>query len=265
VTSSRTGVAVSRSGNESPSVVPQGLYRTKDNWPDELAIAPEAGFTLHEGSWCGTCARYSAVGRILAVEGADLKLAIDLEEPWNPSSSQYHLDDTLHLVRWGDLLFAVPEQGMESFCAEASDGTTFPGVPFRVIGEVRDFDFQNVSRPKGMPNVPSSFQHLLLDRPISCSILTIVEWKRRPELDGEELRAYDVVYSVDAGSADGLAPGMRLFVDGGSSGVEFRGRVEQVDVNEGRFRLLVFEDRKGWAEGLPGTRATTFYSKPRTR
>ena len=31
VTSSRTGVAVFRSGNESPSVVPQGLYRTRDD------------------------------------------------------------------------------------------------------------------------------------------------------------------------------------------------------------------------------------------
>jgi crotonobetainyl-CoA:carnitine CoA-transferase CaiB-like acyl-CoA transferase len=37
VTSSRTGVAVSRSGNESPGVVPQGLYRTReDAW---IAIA----------------------------------------------------------------------------------------------------------------------------------------------------------------------------------------------------------------------------------
>ena len=31
VTSSRTGVPVSRSGNESPGVVPQGLYRTRDD------------------------------------------------------------------------------------------------------------------------------------------------------------------------------------------------------------------------------------------
>jgi crotonobetainyl-CoA:carnitine CoA-transferase CaiB-like acyl-CoA transferase len=31
VTSSRTGVAVIRSGNESPSVVPQGMYRTRDD------------------------------------------------------------------------------------------------------------------------------------------------------------------------------------------------------------------------------------------
>lgn len=233
-----------------------GVYRTKARWPDELAVAPEAGLTLHEGSRCGTCARYSAVGRILAVRDTALEIEVEFAE--RPDMSrQYVLDETLHLVRWGDLLFAVPEQRMELFCAEASDGATFPGVPFRIVENAGGLDSVDPSRPTGMPQVPSAFQHLLLQEPISCTIVELVEWQRRPELDGKELRAYEGLYSIDVGSEAGLAPGMRLCVEGGSQRVEDRGRVEGVAPKEGRLRLLLFEDRREWAESLPGTRATT--------
>lgn len=48
ITSSRTGVAVTRSGNESPGVVPQGMYRTRDDaW---VAIAVPA-----DEQWSALC------------------------------------------------------------------------------------------------------------------------------------------------------------------------------------------------------------------
>ena len=228
-----------------------GVYRTAGTWPDEWAIAPRAGFTRHEGSWCGNGAFYSAVGTVRSFDAKTLKLGMDVALDYCRS------EDTLHLVRWADLLFAIPEQGMEIFCAEVSDGASFPKAPFRLVGDVPDFDFEAPPRPEGMPEVPVEFRALLPEQPITCGIGELLGWERRPELDGEENPAYDASFSIGAGSAQGLTEGMRLFVNGAPHWMEFRGRVEHVAPLEARMRLLVFEDKREWAEGLPGTEATT--------
>lgn len=64
VTSSRTGVAVTRSGNESPSVVPQGMYRTGDDaW---VAIS-----VTSDEQWSALC---KAMGGHAPAEDADADL-----------------------------------------------------------------------------------------------------------------------------------------------------------------------------------------------
>ncbi|MEQ1893792.1 MAG: hypothetical protein ABL998_14715 [Planctomycetota bacterium] len=240
-----------------------GVYRTADLWPDELVLAPEAGFTLYRGSWCGSCARFTALGKVLAVEGSTLKLEVELAEPDDTSAAWIGLDDTLHLVRWGELTFAVPASRMELFCAEASDGETFPSVPFRYARTPGDHE--HPLRPSGKPAIPREFEHLLLDAPVAGSITALVEWRRRPELDGKEQLAYDACFTLDVGAQDGLAVGMHLFVPGVRRPDRFSGRVEAVERDTARFQMLVYEDRREWARTLVGQGVSTRAPEPKSR
>src|SRR5688500_8689113 len=94
-----------------------GVYRTRGGWPTELRIAPDAGFTVYEDSCCGNCQGWLALGRVRSVKGAELKLEVELGYDV-PGESEfggawYSLQPTLHLVRWGELVFAVPPWRME--------------------------------------------------------------------------------------------------------------------------------------------------------
>ncbi len=160
-------------------------------------------------------------------------------------------------MRWGELLFAVPQKRMEFFCAEIADGNTFPVALFRSTSATADDDHRHPARPSGVPVLPAEFARLIPARPIACAVGAIVAWERRAELDGKDNRAWDLRLALDAGANTGLIAGMRLFVEGGSSYAEFRGRVERVEPSTAELRLLVFDERRAWAEGLPGTRATT--------
>src|SRR5262249_8216318 len=103
-----------------------GVYRTAGTWPVVLSIAPEAGFTLYKGSWCGNCARYIESGSVLSADGSSLKLRIDLAEPDNTSEAWFELDSTLHFVRWGDLLFAVQRTDLSASAPKCPTVTRFP-------------------------------------------------------------------------------------------------------------------------------------------
>jgi len=59
------------------------------------------------------------------------------------------LDDTLHLVRWGNLVFAVPEKRLAEFRAEVADGASFPSFAFRSLGQ--PVDGEHPRRPDGEP------------------------------------------------------------------------------------------------------------------
>ncbi|MSR62601.1 MAG: hypothetical protein EXS08_09180 [Planctomycetes bacterium] len=240
-----------------------GVYRTAGIWPTELVLAPEEGFTLYRGSGCGNCARFVALGSVLAVESSTLKLGVELAEPDDTSGAWFGLDDTLHLVRWGELAFAVPASRLELFCAEASDGVTFPYVPFRTVGIPGDLE--HPLRPPGKPTVPREFEHLLLDEPIAGSITALAAWRRRAELDGKELQAFDALFALDVGADDGLVVGMHLFVPGAWRPDRFSGRVEAVEPRSARLQLLVFEDRREWARGLVGERVSTHAPEPKPR
>ena len=240
-----------------------GIYRTAGSSPVELTIAPQAGFTLYHGSHCGNCSRYASVGRVLAAEGSSLKLRVELQESDDTSAAWYGLDDTLYLVPWGELRFAVASWRMELFCAEFSDGTTFPYAPFRTREQL-DEGSKRPLRPVGKPKVPREFEHLLLDAPISARVVKLVEWRRRPELDGKDREAFDAVYSLDVGSDQGLAVGMHLSLAGARNAGRFSGRIEHVERETGRLQLVAYEGRS-WAEGLVGKTGTTLRPEPVNR
>ena len=242
-----------------------GVYRTAGTWPLVLTIAPDSGFTLFSNSWCANCTRYVAQGSVLASSAPKLTVHAELESQEDSNSDRYRIDGILHLVMWGDLQFAVPESDIEMFCANVCGGSIFPDVPFRYRGTLAEFNYDDPARPEGRPQVPSEYQRLILDKPISCRVLALVEWRRRSDLDYEGRQGYEAVYSVDVGSDDSLAVGMRLFVDGIQKWARYNGRVEHVGRKEGRFQMLARDDERDWANGLVGKMATTLRPKTDAR
>ncbi|MCE9592984.1 MAG: hypothetical protein K8S98_02220 [Planctomycetes bacterium] len=236
-----------------------GVYRSSGTWPDELAIAPGAGFTHYEYSWCGNAPGWLAYGRVRAAHEDRLDLTVELDYPEMHASERFHLDETLYLVRWGDLRFAVPTWRMETWCAQVSNGKSFPDAPFRYLGSDPTFDFKEPPRPSGTPSVPLEFRHLLVDEPITGKIVALEEWRLKSDWSSTEHEFFDVVYSVDVGSEAKLAVGMRLFADGPEPKNRDSGRVTHVERNSARFELIASDEQKNWAVSLVGRTASTLH------
>ena len=236
-----------------------GVYRTRGKWPNVLRIAPDAGFTFYHGSWCGNCSRWVGLGRVLSVDGLNLTLEIELgaeigKDEW--STLPHALEPMLHLVRWGDLLFAVPPWRMESFCAEASDGLSFPwSHPFRYVGSAEWPGHDKAHRPESRPTVPKAYEHLLLSKPIAANVASLVEWRPRSDSESDDYPAYDAAYSIDVGSDDGVAVGMRFWPESGF--LIGTGRVQQVAARSSEVVFLVYEDDLSLRERLVGVHVTT--------
>jgi len=247
-----TELALIGEGDEHPWA---GVYRTRGRSPLDLRLAPDAGYTLLQQSYCANCGGWLGVGKVLGSDGGDLALEVELGFELSPRSDPYRfpgMQSTLHLVRWGDLLFAVTPRRMELFCAEYSDGFSFPDVPFRELV----VDPELVGRPGGAPQVPERYSHLLLTSPKSCRLVALEQWvKREPRLFPTD-EVHDAVFAIDAGSDDGLAVGMRFWIDGEDT-LGVWGRVEEVGPERGRIRFAYARGGRERAEAMVDRRATT--------
>jgi hypothetical protein len=223
-----------------------GVYHTRGLPADTLRLAPDEGFTWFHGDVCGNCTGYRALGEIRGGDDRRLTLDADLEH------ESTELDGALFLVPWGDLLFAVPDSQRELFCSQVLDGVSFPSAPFRLVREVPGFDARDPERPAGRPELPAEFLPLVPDRTISGAVLALLEWAPREPWHAELPAWADATYLVGLGAEDGLAVGMRLFVEAGGTA-----RVTEVGERESRIRLVVRVDERSYAESLPGTRVTT--------
>ena len=237
-----------------------GVYRTAARWPKVLAIAPEAGYTLFEGSSCGNCSRWRGMGRVRSGDEESLTLDVELgfELAAEPSPATYALEETLHFVPWGDLVFAVPPWRMPLFCAEVSGGHRFPSDPFRYVGAAASFDYEEPPRPKERPRVPAAYRGLIPELPIECTVVALVGWR---ELDVPAARKMaEGVFLVDAGTEQGVEPGLYFHTVedwhcsrwwGGDA------RVERVEAEASRVVIRFFDQARADAERLVGSRMST--------
>ncbi|MBI5432252.1 MAG: hypothetical protein HZA52_05420 [Planctomycetes bacterium] len=233
-----------------------GTYRTAETWPTELVLAPRAGFTVYHHSRCGNCAGFAAFGRVTAASEKELQLDVELSHEC--ATTRDHLGTTLHLVRWGDLLFAVTPQRVERFCAAVTDGRSFPGDPLRVLGDAA-FDFDAPTRPDARPVAPSEWQRWLPAAPIEARIVRLVELRPLEPDSKSSVTYYDAEFELDRGAAEGVAVGLSMFTAPPPGRDERRGRIESVDEHSARLVLLATEDHRAWAESLVGTTVSTLH------
>lgn len=230
-----------------------GVYRTGEPLGVSFSLAPDAGFSWFEATTCGNCTGYRALGSVREAGEGRLTLDVDVE---SEEASWGTLGGALDLVPWGDLVFAVPESCREIFCAQVLDGLSFPDAPFRVVRDDPAFDPRDPERPPGRPQLPPEFRALVPDTTISGAVLAQLAWEPREPDDPGKTPYADVDYLVGLGTEDGLAVGMRLYVEAGGLA-----RVTEVGERESRVHLVVRESERPWAEGLPGTRVTTARSR----
>ena len=141
-----------------------GVYRTRGRFPLELSISPDAGFTIYNEASCGTCAGWRSTGTVLSSSDSELALHVEVaRESPGDWTALWSLDARLHLVPWGELLFALPANQMAEFCAQAADveAESVPLAFYRYTGDDVDFDSDYPVRPPGLPAVPAEYRHLL--------------------------------------------------------------------------------------------------------
>ncbi|MCK6446581.1 MAG: hypothetical protein L6Q99_09340 [Planctomycetes bacterium] len=239
-----------------------GVYRSAEKWPTELVLAPQAGFTLFHHSKCGNCEGFAAFGRVVAASEHELQLETELSHEC--ATTRDHLATTLHLVRWGELLFAVTPQRVEDFCAAVTDGQSFPREPLRVLGDAA-FDFDAPTRPDTRPDtrpvVPSEWQRLLPAAPIDARIEALLELRPRESGANSSVTYYDAEFELDRGADAGLTIGMHVYVEPRPSRLVSRARIDEVERRSARFTLFVDETERAWAEALIGTRVSTLHPR----
>ena len=205
-----------------------GLYRGAGPFGDEWAVAPETGVVQHDNSWCG----FEWTGYWGPIDNAtEVCITLDFDGVERDEEKFRLPDPRLHLVRWQDLQFLIPPEGIEAFCAAYSEGFRFPSAPFRYLGADDDFDHEDPERPPGRPEVPSAYRELPFDVPITC---TMVEQLEHVQSDSEVNEGWvdiDAVYRVDAGAEQGLKEGMRLGFPAPSGYWVEWGRVSDVGVD----------------------------------
>jgi len=177
-----------------------GTYYCGDGlgWNVSLHIAPKAGFAYARSGCLGM---YDHNFGSVTVSSTGLHITCQLP---NRGIGRERIPDDFIPVRWGQRHYLVGADQMLAFCNSINSGwepapsSTRGGRSFLFL--MREGDPKTVT---GQPQVPAAYQPYLLAHPVQAKILS-----REP---GKVVNNRLITLAViDAGSADGILPGMEF-------------------------------------------------------
>lgn len=214
-----------------------------------ITLGPEGDIVY---TWNGCMGLYdSQIAKVREVR--EDRLVLDLEKPADFPNGMGFMDEEIALVRWGERRYLVPMAKMQDFCNAVNDGfeRRHAGMTAPARGESRVSIRGGgwLEPPEGLPEVPAEARQWLLPAPVVASVTSLsnIDVRRETGHSWAEATA-DVV--IDAGSAQGLKPGMGLL---GRTPAPRSSRVDLLDVREnessGRLTMTV-HDHEGRTSDL---------------
>jgi hypothetical protein len=163
-----------------------------------LAIAPQSGYAFE---WHGCLGKYGqGEGKILDTN-APLRLSGNVFALF----SEMHSSNSIVIpVRWGERRYLIPSGDMIEFCNAVNAGTEPRSSLARGYFYLREGDEDK--KCAGDPPVPKEFKKFLLQSPVSATITKVLSTPNGTN------GFFATSALVNAGSKQGLIPGMKLHV-----------------------------------------------------
>lgn len=108
-------------------------------------------------------------------------------------------------IHWGDRTYLIADDEIVDFCNDVNNGRE-PRIRAHGRHLLRAGDENK--QATGEPEVPPQFRKYLLKKPITASIVAAGKASTRPSVSSFNFR--DVEVTVDAGSKEGVVPGMDM-------------------------------------------------------
>jgi hypothetical protein len=180
-----------------------------------LDLAPKSGFVFE---WHGCMGLYDRnYGAVDSANGS-LHLSFTFE---NKRQGFEGIAPDLIPVLWGDRRYLVPADDVIGFCNDVNEGSE-PRNDMHGSYLLRSGDEKK--RVSGLPTIPNEFQRYLVSKPIAADIIFVGAYKIRRSAADWEFKDTSVI--LNAGSINGLRPGMELLV------VEPTNKVESVRITK---------------------------------
>jgi hypothetical protein len=184
---------------------------------ESFAIASRSGFVWVRNFWSGHSVRV-AMGEVMSVDANRIRVHVERDVGADRHARELccmvGFPDDLIRVQWGSRRYLVPSTQVMEICSDYSSGCERVGelVPLLGGGE----DESELERPEGIPTLPPEYRRYLSTQPIRARVTAVGDayvvetWRHQ----GDERLFYEGTALVDAGSAEGVAPGMALRVNG---------------------------------------------------
>jgi hypothetical protein len=207
-----------------------------------LLLAPESGFLFE---WRGCLGTYDRNFGPVDESGGRILVTFTYE---NCREGFRGLAPAFVPVPWGERLYLVEAEAIVDFCNEVNGGSE-PRTHVNGNTLLRRGD---EGRPApGWPEVPAEYRSFLLSAPVAATIVALgPSVTRAGRADTQWTQATLI---IDAGSRQGLARGMELFVTEPDDLVQ---RIRLTEVEEERSSgVAVYEDK--WSAPTVGMRVST--------
>lgn len=166
-----------------------------------LIMAAEAGFMFE---WHGCLGLYDRnYGSILETNG-EVHLSFAYE---NVRKGFRGIAPAFVPVRWGSRHYLIPTDDITGFCNEINQGSE----PRKISYGSYLLQLGDERLPvKGLPEIPAAYRGYLLSKPVEATIVSVGKFTLRPSVADWKFK--DTPVTLDAGTNQGLLPGMELRV-----------------------------------------------------